>query len=365
MKVLHVTTHFNVGGITKYILNLAKAVQTEGVEVIVASSGGDLEPGLKKCGIRHLQLNIKTKFEFGPKAIISGFKIAGIIKNEKIDLLHAHTRVSQVASAIASAITGVPVVTTCHGYFKKRSRALVDTWGVKVIAISDAVRMHLRDDLGVSEPRIKLIYSGVDADRFSRVYSREEMLALKRSIGLRDGPVIGTIGRLSSIKGQKYLIMAFREVMAERGDTQCVIVGSGPEESALKDLAGSMGVYDSVKFIESCDDTHRYLSMMDVFVFPSIKEGLGIALLEALASGRACVASRIGGIEDIITDGRNGILIDVENSHGIADAILRLLDDDVLRKKIGEEGRAMVRSRFTLNTMADNITKLYRETAGE
>ena len=174
-----------------------------------------------------------------------------------------------------------------------------------------------------------------------------------------------TIRRLSSIKGQKYLIMAFREVMAERGDTQCVIVGSGPEESALKDLAGSMGVYDSVKFIESCDDTHRYLSMMDVFVFPSIKEGLGIALLEALASGRACVASRIGGIEDIITDGRNGILIDVENSHGIADAILRLLDDDVLRKKIGEEGRAMVRSRFTLNTMADNITKLYRETAGE
>ncbi len=361
MKVLHVTTHFNVGGITKYILNLAKALRHQDVDVLVASSGGDLQCELVKSGIQHKSLNIKTKFEFGPKAISSGFMIARIVREEKIDLIHAHTRVAQVASAIASVATGVPYVTTCHGYFKKGSRSFVDTWGSKVIAISDAVGRHLKDDLGVSEPRIKLIYSGVDAEQFSRIYSPEEISDIKRSIGLRSGAVLGTIGRLSSIKGQKYLVMAMKEILAKRGDAQCVIVGSGPEETSLKDLAASLGVSGSIKFIETCSDTHKYLSIMDVFVFPSIKEGLGIALLEALTSGRACVASRIGGIEDIISDGRSGILVDVESPSGIAGAVLRLLDDDDLRRKLGEEGRRMVRDRFTLNIMADNVSKLYRE----
>lgn len=361
MNVLHVTTHFNMGGISNYILTLSKALDAWGVKVVVASSGGDLESDLAKCRIPHRLLGINTKFEFGPKAVLSGFKMARMVRSGRIDIIHAHTRVSQVAAAIASGITGVPYVTTCHGFFKKRARGIFDTWGVKVIAISDAVRKHLKDDLNVDGSRIALIYSGVDAARFSRGYAQDEIDTVKRGAGLKAGPVIGTIGRLSSIKGQRFIVMAMRDILAKRPDAQCLIVGNGEEEAALKALAVSLGVDSAIKFIPSCADTYRYLSIMDLFVFPSIKEGLGIALLEALASGRASVASRIGGIEDIITDGVNGLLVDVGDPSGMARAAIMLLEDEALRKKLGEEGAALVRAKFTLDSMAERIAKLYEE----
>ncbi|MBU0605555.1 MAG: glycosyltransferase family 4 protein [Candidatus Omnitrophica bacterium] len=361
MKVLQITTHFNTGGISRYILTLSEALISKTAEVSVASSGGDLEESLAKCRIPHRHLCINTKFEFGPKAIISGFKIAGMVRDDKIDILHAHTRVSQVAASVASIITGVPYVTTCHGYFKKRARGILDTWGNKVIAISGAVEKHLRNDLGVDGSRISLIYSGIDAAVFSRRYSRDEVADMKKSVGLRPGPVVGTIGRLSSVKGQKFLVAAMKDILAEMPDAQCLIIGDGPEKPALKALAGSLGLDSSIKFIESCVDTRKYLAMMDVFIFPSIKEGLGIALLEALASGRACIASKIGGIEDIITEGLNGLLVDVGDPSGIAEAAKRLLRDDLLRKNLGDEGAALVRDKFVSGVMADKILGLYEE----
>jgi len=362
VKVLQVTTHFNTGGISNYILTLSKALKEKGVETVVASSGGDLENGLVGYGIPHRRINIKTKFEFGPKAILSGFKVSGIVKDERIDVIHAHTRVSQVSAAIASRLTGVPYITTCHGYFKKRARGVFDTWGVKVIAISGAVLKHLKDDLGVDGSRTELIYSGVDPTRFSRDYSQDEIYAARKYTGLGRGPVIGTIGRLSSVKGHRFLVEAMKEIILKRPDAQCLIIGNGEEKDALNALAGSLGVASSIKFVESCPDTHRYLSLMDVFVFPSVKEGLGIALLEALSSGKASVASRIGGIEDIVADGVNGILVAVGDPSGIARAVIRLLEDDNLRKKLGEESRALVKRKFTIGSMAGKVSKLYEET---
>ena len=100
---------------------------------------------------------------------------------------------------------------------------------------------------------------------------------------------------------------------------------------------------------------------MDVFVFTSVKEGLGIALLEALAAGKACVASDIGGIGNIIKDGYNGLLVGVGDTAAISMAVLRLLEDDKARREMGSRGRAMVGEKFTLDSMAENILKLYKE----
>ncbi|MBN2453900.1 MAG: glycosyltransferase family 4 protein [Candidatus Omnitrophica bacterium] len=362
MKVLQITTHFNVGGITNYILTLSRALAGKDIQTVVFSSGGDMEAELSKSGIPHRKVGIKTKFELAPKVIAAGFKAAAIIKNENIDIIHAHTRVSQVAAAIASRFTGVPYVTTCHGYFKKRLRGILDTWGMKVIAISGAVRKHLEADLGVDAGRIALIYSGVDAAKFSHGYSQDEIISAKRSLGLKGGPVIGAIGRLSPVKGHEFLLRAMKDIIAAKPGAQCLIIGDGEERSRLESLAGSSGIDSSVKFVESCPDTHKYLSLMDVFIFPSIKEGLGIALLEALAAGRACVASRIGGIENIIEDGRNGLLVGVADPAAIAAAVKTLLGDEGLRKRMGAEGRALVAAKFTLDSMAVKIAELYRET---
>lgn len=363
MKVLHVNTHMNIGGIGNYILSLALTMKKKGVSCIVVSSGGGLEAELERSGIEHRQISINTKFEFAPKVISAAFHIAGIVKKEKIDIIHAHSRVSQVASAIASRIAGVPYVTTCHGYFKKRSRGIFDTWGTKVIAISDAVREHLIKDLSVKEDRVVLIYSGVDLSRFTYNYTSSEIQAVKNELKLGPGPVIGTIGRLSPVKGHRFLIEAMKYILPKRPDAEAFIAGDGKEKVPLENLAASVDGGKAIHFAGSDLDTQKFLSVMDVFVFPSVKEGLGIALLEALAAGKACVASDVGGIGDIIKDGVSGLLVPPMSAHAISEAVIKLIGDEEMRKRLGEEGRAVVKKRFSLDVMAEKVIKLYGEAA--
>ena len=360
MRVLQVTTHVNIGGIANYILTLSEALMAKDVGVVVASSGGNLEEELRSRKIPHKLLNIKTKFEFGPRVIRSAFRLAQIIKDEKIDIIHAHTRVSQVASILASRFTGVPYVTTCHGYFKLRARRIFDTWGKKVIAISDAVKDHLRYDFDVDKDRISVIYNGIDAGRFTRHYSEQEKAGIRNTLGLKDAPVIGTIGRLSQVKGQKYLVQAIADVIDRKKDVQCLIVGDGDQRLALENLARALNIKDSVHIVPSGLGTPEFLAVMDIFVFPSVKEGLGIALLEAMAAGKACVASEIGGISDIIKDPSYGILVPVGDVKAIADSIIMLLDNKTLRQNMGEDARRLVCEKFSLDVMAGRIIELYK-----
>lgn len=364
MKVLQVTTHLNMGGIANYILSLCRKLEAMGIGCVAASSGGDLDPEFEKSGIHRKRLNMRTKNEFGLKVFSSIFSLVKIIKEEKIDIIHAHTRVSQAAVFFASQITGVPYITTCHGFFKKRLRKIFDTWGRRVIAISEAVADHLERDLGVKKERIVLIYNGVDADRFSKGYPAERPDIVKKSLGIKGGPVIGTIGRLSPVKGQRFLIEAMARVVADRKDAELLIVGDGPEGEDLRNHARSLGLESAVHFIGSSPDTRKFLSVMDIFVFPSVKEGLGIALLEALAAGRACVASEVGGIGTIIKDGLNGLLVPVGDPVAMAGAISAILDDREWAGRMGENGRAMVRETFSLDSMAGRVIALYREVLG-
>ena len=367
MKILHVNTHMNIGGIGQYILSLSSALKRKGIECIVVSSGGDLEKELKKNGIGHRRVDIGTKFEFAPKVFFAASAIADIVRNEKIDIIHAHTRVSQVASRLAAGKMNTRYVSTCHGFFKpKLSRKLFDTWGRRIIAISAPVKSHLEMDFGINKSRIELIHNGVDIGRFSKNYSHDEITAIKRSVGLNDGPVIGTMGRLSSVKGQRFLVEAMKYVAAKDGRIQCMIIGSGPEEGALKDFARSLGVEDRIKFTGSIyEGVESYLACMDVFVLPSVKEGLGLALLEAMAARRPCVASNVGGIIDIVKDGVNGIVVPVANGVAIADAALKLINNRSLSLALAGEGMNLVKEKFSLDIMAEKTARLYKEVINE
>lgn len=364
MRVLSVSTHFTIGGISNYMLTLARALKRRGVTTIVATAGGDLVGELEKSGIAHRFVAIDTKFELHPKVFRAALTLAKIVRDEAIEVIHAHSRVSQVAALLASRITGVPVVTTCHGYFTVRARRIIDTWGARVIAISEAVKEHLIRDLGVRPERIALVYSGVDVDRFAAAMLPDDVRAIRISLGLKDGPVVGTIGRLSPVKGHAYLIEALKRAAVRRPAVQGLIVGDGGEKDSLRSRARQAGIRDAVTFVSSHVDTRRFLAAMDVFVFPSVAEGLGIALLEALASGRACVASRVGGIGDIITDGVNGLLVPVGDPESIANAILALLDDPARAKAMGDEGRRLVRERFSLERMAADVHEVYARVVG-
>ncbi len=362
MKILMLANHLNYGGITAYCHNLARALNGKGeVEIVVASRGGDLESELVSAGIRHVRLPLTTKCEVSPKVFRSFFQLLPIVEELGIDLFHANTRVTQVLAALLSKKTGRPYLSTCHGYFKPRfSRRLFPCWGQKVIAISDQVREHLLGDFHLDPQRIELIYNGVDLEKFKPI-PPEAVRAEKGRLGLdADKKTVGHIGRLSSVKGQKFFVLAAAEVAAKRKDIQFLIIGDGEEGEHLKRLIREKGLEDAVFIRPSMPQTAVALSLMDVFCMPSLQEGLGISILEAQAQGVPVVASRVGGIPSIVEDGKTGLLCEPKDPVVLAAALLKILNDETLKNTLVQKAKAQVREKFSLGLMAERTRSLYR-----
>lgn len=371
MRILIITTHMNMGGIASYCLTQVRALRGRpasqgqvgagGHKIIVASSGGDCVGLLEKEGARHIRIDINTKSELSPKIIVSLFQLLPVIRRENVDIIHAHTRVTQVLARLISSITKVPYVTTCHGYFKPRlGRRLFDCWGDKVVAVSDAVQRHLVDDMGVEDGRVRLIYTGIELERFGRRYSEAEKEDIREEYGIGRGPVIGMIGRLSPVKGQDVLVEAAPVILKGFPNAQFLLIGDGPSEKSLKRRVDELGIGERFVFVRNVADTKEPLSVIDIFAFPSIKEGLGLALIEALACGRPCVASDTGGISDVIKNGRSGIMVPPGDSQALADAIMRVLRDGVLRAELQSNAGGAV-TRFSIEEMAGRLGALYDE----
>lgn len=363
MRILQLTTHLNIGGIGIYVANLSKVLKDRNHAVFVASSGGNLEDRIAGYDVPHFKLDINTKSELSFKVFKSFIALKKIIKDEKIGLIHAHTRVTAVSAAIVSRAAGIPYVTTCHGFFKRRlGRLLCGSWGNKVVAISEAVKQHLIDDFRVPEEKIALIHTGVDTDRFLKCPGEEEKAEIRRKFGLENATVIaGTIGRLSPVKGQEILLRAVNSILKGFPEAMILLIGDGPDERRLRELVFELGIEKSVVLAKSVNDAKEALSIMDVFVLPSIKEGLGLSLIEAMACGRPCVASRTGGIENVIEEGKTGLFFTPGDSEGLAAAVKKILGDRLLRDALSKDGREKALRDFNIGKMATKMEMLYKE----
>ncbi|MDD4980292.1 MAG: glycosyltransferase family 4 protein [Candidatus Omnitrophica bacterium] len=364
MNILYLTNHLNIGGISSYTLTLAAGLKRRGHNVFVASSGGELIPDLTSCGITHLALPIKTKSEISYKVFISKFKLSRFIKEKKIDILHANTRVTQVLSWFIQRSLGVPYVSTCHGFFKRRIfRRIFPCWGDMVIAISESVKEHLIKDFGVAEAKIRVIHNGIDVKKF-QILDKGSRIETKRKLGLGDGPVIGIVARLSEEKGHAYLIEAMQAVIAEITDAQLLIVGDGRMKEKLINLTKSLGLKKNIFFFPSVTDTRGVLSAMDLFVLPSTKEGLGLALMEAMASGLSVIGSDIGGIKSLIQDGYSGLLTRPANTQDLSCAILELLRHPDKTASFSSHARVFIEQNFSQEKMALETEKVYLKCLG-
>lgn len=361
MKVLILANHLNIGGITVYILNLCRAFHGKnGMEIVVASRGGDQEKELAALGVEHIFLPLTTKCEVSPKVFFSFCQLKKIVMQEGVDVIHANTRVTQVLAALLSRATRKPYLSTCHGYFKPRiSRKILPCWGRRVIAISDQVRSHLIDDFHVSPDKIDVIYNGIDCARF-HPYGTLELAEQKKSLGLNlSKKIVGHIGRLSSVKGQKFFVLAAAEILRRKPNVQFFLVGDGREKEALQKLVRDKNLEGSFLFVPSVSDTSRTLAVMDVFVMPSLEEGLGLSILEAQAQGVPVVASAVGGILTVIEDQKTGLLVRPQEPLELANAIMTLLDRASLRESIIKEAREQVVDKFSLDLMARKIRQVY------
>lgn len=361
MNILILANHFNYGGISAYILNLCRQWRSEGsLKIYVASRGGDLVVSLASAGAEHVNIPLTTKCEASPKVFVSFVTLLDFCRKKDIDIIHANTRVTQVLASMLSFVLRKPFVTTCHGFFKKRlSRRLFPCWGNRVIAISEQVKEHLIGDFGISENRIDLIYNGIDLKRHAPLQDeviRQEKLRLGLDISKK---TIGHIGRLSSVKGQEFLVLAAEKLASRRNDFQFLIIGDGPEKERLKNLIVEKGLQRTVFIKPAVLDTALALSAMDIFIMPSLQEGLGISILEANAQGVPVAASRVGGIPSVIKDGVTGLLFEAGDVAAVVLSVERLLDDSGLCENIRKNALAQVNSKFSAARMARETLKLY------
>ncbi len=361
MNILYLANHLNVGGITSYIFSLARGLKKKGHHIYLTASPGDRLDRFLDEGVGYLRVPLKTKQEFNPQVFFSVFKVLSFIEEKKIEIIHSNTRVTQVLGSILSKYSGKVHISTCHGFFKNRlSRRIFPCWGKKVIAISDSVKEHLTNDFLLDDESIELIYNGIDLSRFISEGSFSKN-ALRQRFGLKGEPVIGIIARLSEVKGHIYLIKAMKEILRFYPKAQLFIAGDGKIKDDLVKFSRSFGIIDNIVFVPEVSDTLEALSVMDVFVMPSLNEGLGLSLMEAMAFGLPVVGSNVGGIKSLIQDGYSGVLVPAADHLSIAQAVTGILKDPKRAQYLGGNARNFINLKFSEDEMVSKTEKLYKK----
>ncbi len=360
MNILLLTTHLNYGGITSYLLSLAKGLKTRGHNVLIASSGGRAEEYFTSYGVRCINIPIRTKCEVSPKILLSLLSLKKQLKNSNIDIIHSQTRVSQVLGILLSKSLNCSYITTCHGFFKNRfSRRIFPAWGGNVIAISQAVADNLERDFSLDKKNITVIHNGIDYDRFISL-DNQAKIEIKNSLNLpKDGPVVAMLARLSEVKGHSFFIQAIPLILEKFTKSSFLIVGEGRLKNRLLEQIAKLNISRSVFFIPTQPDTSRILSIMDCLACPSLQEGLGLSILEAQAAGVPVVAFGIGGIPSLIQDEKTGLLVKPQDSKALAEAVIRILSDRELADRIRSEAKENIKQKFNVETMVEDTLRVY------
>lgn len=367
MRVLHLSTHLNTGGITTYILKLIGPLKKTGVETFVLSSGGSCSDFFREAGAVTFELPIKTKSELNPRLWSALPRLLRIIRENKIEILHAHTRVTQVLAAWAGWIAKVPVVTTCHGFYKRRlGRRLFPAWGKRTIAISQGVAKHLIRDFQVPEKKVRTVNNGVNLEEIDQCYARHHSEKVKAFYGFGENdPVIGIVARMVEDKGHEYLIRAIHNLQKQFPCIRALLVGDGRHRPILEKLVKELKLQKRVVFTGNVSDVTQPLAAMDIFSLPATwREGFGLSIVEAMACRKPAIVSNIWSLNALIQDNETGILIEPKQIFPLVEAITRLLKNPVESKAMGIRAREMVEKSFSIDRMAREIQQVYTEVLG-
>ena len=347
MKILLLSTHLDAGGITRYLYNLAQGLRLAGHEVIIVSRGGEWEPAFHAAGIECIFFPFYSKSIFGPSNLRLWPRLHRIIREKEIDVIHANTRITQCLAAFASRSTGVPYVTTLHGFYRRHVwRRFLKYAGDQTIAISQTVRDDLIRYFGIPPEHISVIYHGIDTALFNMVSSAAPSDYFR----------LGIFSRLSVEKGIETVIRVFSEIQSVFPKLTLSIAGKGKQESFLKDLVQDLRLATSVRFL-GVMRPEDFFAGIDVLLFPSIKEGLGFSVLEAKASGKIVIASDGGSLKEIIRDKEDGFLIERFTAKDII-MILKSLTDPTMYERLSHNARASVQE-CTIARMAEETVAVY------
>lgn len=374
MKVLHAVIDGEIAGGQTVCLQIIEAFLRDGHQAVVISpSEGPFTELLRKKEIPVFLIPVQNTYSFQ-----RAFQLARLIKREKVDLIHSHGTVPlNIISRLAAKLSGVPCISHIHAEnvfnanpLVRQCQIFLDNWTTqfcyKLIAVSNATKQSLVKQ-GIHPDRIEVIVNSIDPNRIRCSQSREEIFRTFRIDSKKR--LIGVIGRLSPTKGLEDFLKAMREITQQVPDVVGIIVGEDLEQKGkyqreLQELSRSLNLNGAVMFTGFQQDPFSFLNAMEFFVFPSLREGMPLAILEAMCLKKAVVATHVGGIPEVVQKGETGVLIPPADSGALAQAVLKLLDDPERTKEMGEAGYKRVKEYFSESRMIDQIRELYQTAVG-
>ncbi|SLM46405.1 putative GDP-mannose-dependent alpha-(1-6)-phosphatidylinositol monomannoside mannosyltransferase [Nitrospira japonica] len=351
-----------VGGTETHILELASRIDRSRYDVTVCclKTAGCLADELRARGVRVVSLNGTGKLD----ALVL-FRLWKLVRRERPDVIQAFLFWANMAARLLGrAMKAVPVISSYHdevvseGWLIRALDRLTFGWSHTIVCCSEAVRRSVSSQVCARPARYTIIPFGLDPQQFN-----PSDAATRQELGLsQDLPVLGTVCRLvEPKKGLSILLQALAEMRRREGSPLCqiLIVGDGPARDMLQTMSEHLGIASRVVFAGCRRDIPRVLPLLHGFVMPSLYEGFGIAILEAMASGKAVIATAVGGIPEFVKQGETGLLVEPGSPLALAEAMTTLLRDQESARRMGSRGRDFVRDNFGIATVVRRHEQVY------
>ena len=337
---------------------------------MVLFNDGPLAAELRRIGI---DVTVVDERGHGPVEIVNA--LTTHFRVRQIDVVHTHRYKDNILATAAARLAGSPrIIRTVHGLtepmrgwprLKCLALEIVDRFALghcaaAVIAVSGHTAGALSSK-GLRQPFVRQIHNGIDMVNIRSTHCRNDV---RRELGVpADSPLVGTVGRLTAVKAQDDFLRAAQLIAPLHSHFRFVVVGEGPEERALKRLTADLGIEDRVIFTGGRRDAHDLIAAMDVFVLPSLAEGMPMVLLEAMTLGTPVVAAGVGGVPELIEHNVNGVLVRPRDPRALADACTTLASNQVWARSLAARATETVAERFSQEANGSSVVRTYREVA--
>ena len=368
IKILYIITSSGIGGAEKILYYTATGLDYNKYDISVCSlkNKGEIARALEKQGIEVCCLHMggRERFLGWLSSIITLIRLFPYLIRIRPTIVHSFLFRANILARIAGYLTGVPIVISSvrvmggekkyFHYVEMITSFMVDHY----VTVSESVKRYIIDKSKISAEKISVVYNGVNIESQDNSYEQNPKMPFR--IGDKDR-ILMTVGRLHKQKGHCYLIQAVSKVRKEFPKVKLLVTGEGEEENNLKKLVKSLDLMNEVIFAGLSSAIERILPMAELFILPSLWEGLPNALLEAMAAGKPVVATKVGGIPEIVVHGETGMLIPPRDTDALAAAIIDLLQNRLKAKDMGEAGRIRAGKRFSIYKMIEKTENLYQE----
>ena len=358
LRVVGVDPERGFAGGETQVLGLTRELLRQGHSAdLICDPSGRLFERATAEGIRCHALRLRNSIDMA-----GGMRLRHILAREKYDVVHFHTSRAHAMAPFARGLARALVVTRRMDY--RPNRLLAPFLYSRAVDGVAAISRSVADALvqaGVPRDQITIIPSGVDCE-FFRPPSASERSAARNALGIAaDIVAIGTVGALEERKGHRFLLDA---VAQARQPVLCLIAGEGSLRADLDQQTNRLEIGSRVRFLGRVDPSRALLWALDIFVFPSLWEGLGVAAIEAAACGLPAIGSNAGGIAEVVSDGETGVLVPASDSAALSEAIARLAASPEDRASMGNAARSRAAQGFAMSTMAQRTIDLYRACMG-